>query len=300
MLTLTVQRTTRSLGNAARCLAGVVIPLLGVLASADAQAASGSDHPAAEALDAFNGTTEDKNVIQNKFFLKENRFELAPALGLMPNNAFVTNVYGGAIAAYHFSDTFAAEGMLLYAPNTGVAGVKGLTKTLVVIAEDAAAGTNNGNNFQQPLDRLQLGAIFAARWSPVYGKINLIGETVANFDLYGTGGLGLILIAEDKATYNPEFDDSQEASPVLVEANPLIAAHPALNIGIGMDFFITQSIALKLDARTTPYFAPEPDYGNVGPDGQPVELESRLYAPFLATAGVSIFVPKMKPRMFNF
>jgi outer membrane beta-barrel protein len=299
MLTLTETRTTRSLGHTARWLAGAAITLLGALSSADASAASGSDHPAAEALDAFNGTTQEKNLIQNKFFLKENRFEVTPALGIMPNNAFVTNVYGGAVAAYHFSESFAAEGMLLYAPNTGVAGVKGLTKTLVVIAEDAAQGTN-GNNFQQPLDRLQLGAIFAARWSPVYGKINLLGETVANFDLYGTGGLGLMLITEDKATYNPEFDNNPEASPVLVETNPAVAAHPALNLGIGMDFFITQSIALKLDARTTPYFAPEPDYGNVGPDGQPVELESRLYAPFLATAGVSIFVPKMKPRLFNF
>jgi hypothetical protein len=32
----------------------------------------------------------------------------------------------------------------------------------------------------------------------------------------------------------------------------------------------------------------------------PEPLEKRLYNTFLTTAGVSIFVPRMKPRLFNF
>jgi outer membrane beta-barrel protein len=287
MLTLSEPPPKRAM----RALVGVALTLLGALASPDARAESGeADHAATQALEAFNGAAEDKNVIQNKFFIKQNRFEIAPSLGIMPNNAFVTNVYGGAVLAYHFSETFAAEGTLLYAPNTGAAGVKGLTKTLVDIA--AQGGTTN---FQQPLDRLQLGAIFSARWSPVYGKINVIGETVANFDLYGTGGLGLLLITNDYATVNPNFDPADPTSTNFnLEENPSTQANPALNLGIGMDFFISQSIAFKLDVRSTPYFGTEPDYG----DGE--ELESRLYTPVLATAGVSIFVPKMKPRQYNF
>jgi outer membrane beta-barrel protein len=288
MFDMTDPRPARRLTQTASTLCAAVLAATTVAtASGEAHAAP---HPAVQALNEFRGDTPDKNVIQNKFFVKENRFEVAPAIGLMPNNAFVTNVYGGAMLAYHFSESFAAEGTFLYAPNTGESGVKGLTKTLVLIAHDTGTG-----NFQQPLDRLQLGALFAARWSPVYGKINLIGEGVANFDVYGTGGVGLMLMTKDTATYNSDFESDELASPVAVDPAAPTAAHPAVNVGMGINFFINQSIAFKLDGRTALYVAPEPDYGN----NEGVALENRLYTPFLTTAGVSIFFPKMKPR-YNF
>jgi len=62
-----------------------------------------------------------------------------------------------------------------------------------------------------------------------------------------------------------------------------------------VNFFVNQSVAIKLDARTALYVGPEADYGTN--DG--VALENRLYTPFLTTAGVSLFFPKMKPR-YNF
>ena len=273
------------LAAAARALV-VALALSGLGAGA---AHAADVHPAVEALEASKSGVAVKNVIQNKFFVKTNRFEVAPALGAVPNNAFVTNIYGGAFLAYHFSETFAAEGAFVYAPNTGVAGVKGLTKTLVNIAHET--GTQDLN---QPLDRLQLGAVFSARWAPVYGKINLLGEGVANFDLYGTGGVGLLLMTKDTATYNPDFASDPAASPVLVNPSAPTEAYPALNLGAGVDFFVTQSIAIKLDARSQLYVAPKPDYGNADDTA-----ENRLYSPFMTTAGVSIFLPKMKPR-YNF
>jgi len=279
MFDLTEPRPARRLTHAIGAL-GLVVA---ALASAPAHAAA--PHPAVEAMDEFRGKTPEKNVIQNKFFLKENRFEVAPSIGVMPNNAFVQNVYGGALVAYHFSETLAAEGSFLYAPNTGAAGVKGLTKTLL----DIASGSETGN-FEQPLDRLQLGALFGARWSPVYGKINLLGEGVANFDVYGVGGVGMMMITEDRASYN---EDDPNTPTVL--GSPETNGHVAANLGLGVNFFVNQSVAIKLDARTALYVGPEADYGTN--DG--VALENRLYTPFLTTAGVSLFFPKMKPR-YNF
>jgi len=77
-------------------------------------------------------------------------------------------------------------------------------------------------------------------------------------------------------------------------------AYPAVNLGVGLDFFLTQTIALKIDARGAFYVADEPDYGNKLPNGEAAPLEKRLYNTFMTTAGVSIFIPKMKPRLFNF
>jgi len=137
----------------------------------------------------------------------------------------------------------------------------------------------------------------------VYGKINLIGEGVLNFDLYGTGGVGLLLVTKDYAAVSQAYKDSSggfdadgaPVDPVELQSAPETVANPALNLGVGLDFFITQSIAIKIDARSELYFATEPDYGNADE-----ELQNRLYNTFMTTAGVSIFVPKMKPRIFNF
>lgn len=292
MTSLPVPRPTR---RTLTRLLTVGLGLLGLSAAApEAQAAE--TNPAKVALEERLSKKEEKNVIQNKFFLKANRFEIAPSLGVVPNNSFVSNYYGGALLAYHFSETLAAEGAFLYAPNTGEAGVKGLTKTLVQIAYDS----NPETTFKQPLDRLQLGALFAARWAPVYGKINLIGEGVLNFDLYGTAGVGLLLVTKDYASVSEEYASGASEDPVQLESAPVTEGYPAFNVGVGMDFFLTQSIALKIDARSALYVADEPDYGNKLPNGDPAPLEKRLYNTFLTTAGVSVYVPRMKPRMFNF
>lgn len=275
-----------------RLLSSLLLVTAGLFGlSAHAHAAA----PAKEALDEFSGKKVVPSTVQNKFFVKTNRFEVAPTVGYIPNNSFVSNYVGGAYLAYHFSENISAEGALLYAPNTGLSGVKGLTKTLVAIAYEG----NNQTTFKQPLDRLQLGAIFDLRYAPVYGKINLIGESVLNFDVYGTAGAGLLLVTKDYASVNPNFPDS-DPNPVVLEENPRTEGNPCLNLGIGMDFFVTQSIALKIDARSELYLAKEPDYGNRDAQGNAVPLDTQLYNTFITTAGVSIFVPKMKPRIFNF
>lgn len=261
-----------------RLTAGVAAGVLAAgLWSGEAAAAETS---AGEAM-AERDTNSEIPLIQNRFFLKENRFEFGPYFGYVPNNAFKVNPAGGLILAYHFSETFAAEADILYGPD---GGYKNLTIRLVQIAADSG-----NKSFQQPADNISVGAIFSARWSPLYGKINLIGEGVVNFDFYGTLGAGLLVVTTKYyvPSTNPEL-------PIEEDTNFENGAHPAVNLGVGMNFFINQSIALKIDARTAAYFAPEPDYGTDDP------LENRLYTPFVTSAGVAIFVPKMKPRLFNF
>lgn len=287
---------SRSPTSSARSLVRTALLALAALAL-PLSAQAGPNHPATQALEEAQGKVVQKNVIQNRFFLKQNRFEIAPNVGYVPNNAFVTSPTTGVFLAYHFNENIAAEGTFLYAPNTGDAGIKNLTHTLIGIAYDG----NTDTSFKQPLDRVQLGAIFDARWAPVYGKINLIGEGVLNFDWYGTGGLGLLMVTKDAATVNPEWVQGVEgADPATSAAQPVTEPNLAVNLGIGFDFFLSQSVALKLDARSLLYVAEEPDYGNVLGDGTPEPLENRLYNTFVTSLGVSIFVPKMKPRIYNF
>jgi outer membrane beta-barrel protein len=245
------------------------------------QPAYAADAPAEEALAEANGKEAPLPLIQNRFFLKKNRFEFGPSYGYIPNNAFVTSQTAGLVLAYHFSEDFAVEAYPMY----GIPGsYKNLTVRLVQIANES------GNSaFQQPADQLGFGAIFAARWAPVYGKINLIGEGVLNFDLYGTLGAGIIGISSKYYVYN---DDP--ALPVVPADNLETPVYFGGNIGIGMNFFLNQFVALKLDARGLPYWGKGQDYG------QAEAPEPRLYVPFVASGTICFFVPKMKPRMFNF
>lgn len=251
-----------------------------------------AESPAEEALQALDVGPADKDVVQNRFFLKEGRFEVAPVLGVVPNNPMVSRYVGGVLLGYHFSESFSAGAQLLMSPDRGVNDLKDLSITLVQIAHNGA----NGLDFQQPLDKMLLGATFSANWAPVYGKINLVGATVLNFDIYGSGGLGLLTLRHYYAQYDESLVDSGETPVTLNQAKNDVTV--ALNLGLGTDIFLTQTVALKLDARSYLYLGDKPDY-NPDPDVAS-DTGLRLYNNFIASAGVSMYFPKMQPRITDF
>jgi len=136
-----------------------------------------------------------------------------------------------------------------------------------------------------------MGATFAARWAPFYGKINLIGETVLNFDMYGVAGLGMLSLQSYYATYDSSL--AAEPKTALIEdvRKPVISP----TLGLGLNFFVNSTIALKIDGRSYFYVGSKPQY-----DPNTPVTESRLYNNFVASVGVSFFVPRMKPRLYNF
>ncbi len=261
-----------------------ILTLFGAMALS--QPAEASSRSARKALKELSDPP-DYNAVMNRFFVKSNRFELAPVLGYVPNNPMAKRYVGGLLMAYHFNEQIAAEGALLFAPDLGATDLKDLTHTLVAIANEGSGQVG----FQQPVDKMILGATFAARWAPVYGKINLIGERVVNFDLYGTAGLGMLVVSEYYAKYDSSIT---EGPPTNLEFQGNKTVVP-VNLGIGFDFFINSSVALKIDARN--YI-----YGGLQPQYDPDELvdQTRLYNNFVASAGVSIFFPKARPRLYDF
>jgi outer membrane beta-barrel protein len=259
------------------------------LAGASLDAHAGAK-PARKALKELNDGDAKYNVVQNRFFLKKDRFELSPMAGYVPNNPFAKRYVGGVLGAWHFSETLAAEGAFMYSPDLGVNDLKDLTHTLVGIAREGSGDVE----FQQSVDKMVLGATIAARWAPVYGKINLLGERVLNFDFYGTAGLGLLTIDKYYAVYDEDAPEGVVPTKLeVVEVKPVLP----LNLGVGMDFFLSSSVALKIDARNYLYIDSKPDYD---PDPGNQVTENRLYNNFVASVGVSIFFPKMKPRYFDF
>ncbi len=260
-----------------------------MLGSSGALAADTKGSPGLEALDDFRNGRGIPPAVQNRFFVKAERFELAPTLGYVPNNPFAKRYVGGVLFAYHFSENLAASGQLTYSPDLGKTDLKGLTGALVRIAYNGPGG----GNFQQPISKTTLSANFAAQWTPLYGKINLVGETVLNFETYGVAGLGMISKHDFFASFNPSAPPQFPTFVDLADQGNEVKIGPVL--GAGINFFLNQTIALRADGRATLYLDNQPSY-----DATVQITEQRLYNHLVISGGLSFFFPKMKPRLYNF
>ncbi len=265
--------------------------------------AAETESPGLEALDSFREPNSARDAVRNRFFLKQGRFEVSPFFGYVPNNAFARRLVGGANLAYHFNETFAAQGQVGFSPDGNEGDVKQLT---AVLLDRAYNGNNNAQQFtpggqaverkpfQQPFDKVLLSATFGVSWAPIYGKINLAGETVLNFDFYGTLGAGIISKQNYIATYDEAATEEQRAAGDIMSLQALgNEVKVAPSIGVGGNFFVNQLMAVKLDARSAFYVDQKPQYD---PD-VPV-AEQRLYNNFVMSAGLGFFFPKMKPRLY--
>lgn len=271
-------------------------PILAVMAAlfgcAAAQPALAADDPGIGAIEQFREESTSKRAVENRFFLKGGRFEIAPWVGYVPNNPFARRYTGGAILGYHFGETISAQANVGYSPDFGEDDLKSLTGVLLDRAYQA--NTFDTFTFQQPLDKVELGASFGLAWAPLYGKINLVGETVLNFDFYGFAGAGMV----SKNNYAAVYDEAGAAlnPPDVVQLNELddeVKVTPVL--GIGANFFLNQIMAFKIDARSAFYIDNKPQYkADEAAEGQ------RLYNNFTASGGLAFFFPKMKPRLYDF
>jgi outer membrane beta-barrel protein len=248
--------------------------------------------PGLQALDEFRNGRNMRNPVLNRFFLKGKRFELSPQFGIVPNNPFARRITVGLGLGYHFNEQLSVQGLFSFAPDLGTRDVKPLTAELLRLASD--------DSFEQPLDKVSLSAAFGVQYAPFYGKINVLGETVASFDFYGFLGLGFVLQQEYYATENPNFtgtidpaDPSTRSAVNLTKGD--LQIRPAPVVGVGGNFFLTSAVALKLDGRFTLYVDDKPVYDR---DNPPEGL--RVVPLFNANVGVSVFVPRMKPRLYDF
>lgn len=260
---------------------------LGAAIAGPAWAADSDDTPpGVEALKGFREGLPSQNPVQNRFFLKAKRFELAPQVGLVPNNPFVRRFTVALGFGYHFTDTLSLQGNFAYAPDLGKRDVKSLAPILLKRATDP--------EFRQPIDKVTLSASFGVQWAPIYGKINILGETVVNFDFYGYLGIGLVVQNRYATVENKSPVDASVQQFFNLEKGTT-AVKVAPNIGVGGNFFITHAVALKLDGRFAIFPDDKPQYdASIAPEGQ------RVVSQFTASVGVAIFFPKMKPRLYDF
>ncbi len=209
--------------------------------------------------DAFAGKIPP---VSGQLYRKAGRLEVTASGNLSLNDAFYTKYFGGLKLGYHFTEHLSAA---VHA--TGGAAVK--TNSAVVCSATRGCDDATPIMLRQVPGRIRWMAGAEVAWSPVYGKLNVLSERVAHFDLS-------ILAGPDLVAY-----DEVLAKEVAQLRAPGLATSVGGHLGLGLRLFFTESIAARLEVKDYLYAVNVPN-GGVGTD-----LQSQLFAEL----GVSFFFP---------
>ena len=118
-------------------------------------------------------------TIQRKNFLKLGRFEASPHAAFVANDPFLNRYIFGTGLAYHVTEIFAVESTFDFAPDLGEGDWKPLTTQLV-----------NENSVSPDISKLTMFGSLTFQYSPIYGKVAIVGRDIILFDIYGNFGMG--------------------------------------------------------------------------------------------------------------
>ena len=179
-----------------------------------------------DALRMYWGTEmREVDSLQKRLYRKDQRWEFELYSGVIPNDEFYSYYPLGGRVDYFFAEDFGAEvwGSYLIRVSSELEDFleQNFNESLIV-------------DIPQSLQWLA-GANFL--WSPIHGKFGIFTDTLAHFDVHLAFGAGVIGTTVRRL--------NEEDSKVDV----------AGNVGLGMRFFLSDSIALRFDYRQFFYAA---------------------------------------------
>ena len=131
-------------------------------------------------------------TIQKKNFFKKGRWEASPHFAFVANDPFLNRYIVGTGLAYHVTEVFAVEGTFDFAPDLGEGDWKPLTTQLV-----------NENSVSPDISKLTMFGSLTFQYSPIYGKLAIVGRDIILFDVYGNFGMGFTRTTDDLEALRP-------------------------------------------------------------------------------------------------
>jgi len=215
--------------------------------------------------DAFEGKIQP---ISGQLYRKAGRLELTPLGALSLNDAFFTKYFGGLKATWHLSEFLSVGGAF-------EAGATGHSGSAVVCPPNQGCHPASSAQLYQVPGKLHGVASLEVGWSPVYGKLNVLAETVGHFDLSVLGGVDLVLRDQVLSADQAIRDGLKPA------AQRSIGGH----LGLGARLFLTEAVALRWEVRDLLYVVDVPNKAGSGQGA--AALQNQLFTEL----GVSIFFP---------
>ena len=202
-------------------------------------------------------------TLQRKNFMKIGRYEVAPSLGFVTNDPFINRYLLGAGFGYHITEIFAVEATGFFSPDLGEQDWKPITDQII-----------NENQVTPDISKIQFFANVNFQYSPIYGKVAVLGNNIVNFDIFGVFGTGIVNTKDDLVALGKEDDPHAQATQVQM--------HPSLNFGGGLRVIFSESFALRVEGRGVSFIETI--------EGTTLEMKNN----FTMLAGASFFFPGME------
>ena len=178
-----------------------------------------AEDPIDKDLDYFWGKKRDVEVIQKRQFLREGRHEFTLMGGTIPNDDFFTYYPLGIRYNWFFLEDWSVEVNGAYLFRAGSDLESFLENTSVI-------------NVKVYLpERLWWYAAVDGQWTPFHGKFALLTSKLTHFDINISFGAGVM------AVLNKESGEEKKEY------------QPMGNLGAGMQFYLLDWLALRLDYR---------------------------------------------------
>lgn len=171
---------------------------------------------AQETIDVGVLKDSDVSVVQNLLYPKKGKNELGFHAGWMPFDLYTTTPVGAFSYTMHRSELLAFEAHL--------GGGYGLKSAQYRELEGPAYGI-------APDAYRYLGSLLVdAQYSPIYAKMNVMGNRVFHHDIYVLGGAGLTV------------------EQAVIPDNSLAFA-PTIGLGVGARVFLREDAAIRIQLR---------------------------------------------------
>jgi outer membrane beta-barrel protein len=200
--------------------------------------------------DAFAGKIPP---VSGQLYRKAGRFEVSAGGDLSLNDAFFTKYFAGLKLGYHLTEAWSIS-------VHGAGGFTARTGSAVVCSATAGCSDATDTQLRQVPGKIRGVAGLEVAWAPVYGKLNVLAEKVAHFDLSLLAGVDGIL--------HDEVLSKQAAEALAVTGgSPASTTSVGGHFGLGARLFLTPSFAVRLELKDYVYGVTVPNAGS-GKDWQ--------------------------------
>lgn len=205
--------------------------------------------------------------VSGQLFQKAGRFEVTPLGALSLDDAFFSKYFGGLELGYHLTESWAIS----LGASGGIATRSG---SAVVCSASTGCSAATETMLRQVPGRIRGIAALGVAWAPVYGKLNVLAEKVAHFDLAVLAGADLVARDEILSGADAQVLQTSGGSPKLVTS-------PGVHVGLGAHLFVSELWAVRIQLKDLVYFAKVPN--NTAGRGWQNQLFTEV--------GVSFFLP---------
>jgi outer membrane beta-barrel protein len=239
-------------------------PILAAAVAALAWAALPRAATAQTKADAFAGKIPP---VSGQLFRKAGRLEVTAGGNLSLNDAFFSKYFGNLEVGYHLTESWAIS---LH----GAGGLATRTGSAVVCSATAGCSDATETQLRQVPGRIRGLAGLGVAWSPVYGKLNVLAEKVAHFDLAVLAGPDAI--AHDEVLSRADAERLEASG-----GDPKLATTFGFHVGLGARLFLSESMTVRLVVKDLVYAVKVPNNGSAN------DWQHQLFT----EVGFSFFLP---------